>query len=834
MIDTRSFKKSISVFYSNILVAKGRDIIVDWFRARGWEPFPFQEETAEHYLTGKSGLLNAPTGSGKTYALFLPVLIEWLNANPNFQTKDNNGLQLIWITPLRALSKDIQKAMQLVCDELSIPWRIESRTGDTNQKTRAAQKKKMPEVLITTPESLHLLIASKNNNSFFKSIKTIVMDEWHELLGSKRGVQAELALSRLKHINPALKIWGISATIGNLDEALEVLLGNTYAVNRIATVVANIDKKVEVESILPDNVEEMPWGGHLGLTLLEKILPIIEKSTSTLIFTNTRSQAEIWYQNVLKVAPHLAGIIAMHHGSIDMEVRQWVEAELSKGTLKAVVCTSSLDLGVDFWPVETVIQIGGSKGIARFSQRAGRSGHQPGSTSKIYFLPTHSLELIESAALQHALNIKYFEKREPVINPIDVLVQYAVTLAVGDGMDADEIYKEVKTTFSFQHLRAEEWQQVLNFITTGGKSLVQYDEFSRVKVNADGRFIIDGRRKAMRHRLQIGTIVGDTMIKVAYVRGKSLGHIEEYFVARLSAGDVFWFAGKPLEFVHIKEMTAYVKKSKRKKGIVPQWMGGRMAFSSQLSELFRYKLTEYVEGKNNDIEFKTLKPLLDIQQKNSIIPTDSELLIEYSKSKEGHHYFFYPFEGRTVHEGMAAVVGYRIAQIKKASFSIAMNDYGFELLSDEPVPVQQAIDEGLFSIENLFEDIQKSINATEMARRAFRDIAVIAGLVFQGYPGKYKKGKHLQASSQLIFDVFEQYDDKNLLRQQAFKEVYENQVDEVRMRVAFKRIQNQEIKFIETERFSPFAFPIMTDRLRSKFSNESMAERIRKMTLVSG
>jgi len=486
---------------------------------------------------------------------------------------------------------------------------------------------------------------------------------------------------------------------------------------------------------------------------------------------------------------------------------------LSDGDLKVVVCTSSLDLGVDFWPVETVVQIGGAKGIARFSQRAGRSGHQPGSISKIYFLPTHSLELIESAALKHALKVKYFEKRLPIINPIDVLVQYAVSLSVGEGMQAEQTYQEIKTTFSYADLSEEQWQQVLNFITTGGQSLVQYDEFSRVKKVAD-LFVIADRRKAMQHRLQIGTIVGDTMLKVNYIRGRSLGHIEEYFVSRLNEGDMFWFAGRALEFVHIKGMTVYVRKSKKKKGIVPQWMGGRMSFSSQLSELFRMKLTEYVKGNNTDIELQTLKPLLDVQQSRSIIPTENEFLIEYSKSRDGHHYFFYPFEGRMVHEGMAAVVGYRIAQRKASTFSIAMNDYGFELLTDEPIPLEAALKNDLFTTENLF---------------TFRDIAVIAGLVFQGYPGKYKKGKHLQASSQLIFDVFQQYDDKNLLLLQAFKEVYENQVDEVRMRVAFKRIQKQSIHFIETDRFSPFAFPIMTDRLRSKFSNESMADRVRKM-----
>ncbi len=814
------------------MVAKGRDIISDWFRSRNWDPFPFQEETAEYYLQGKSGLLNAPTGSGKTYALFLPVLVEWLNENPNFQTKKNNGLQLIWITPLRALSKDIQKAMQAVCDELSIPWRIEFRTGDTDTKTRQRQKKSMPEVLITTPESLHLLLASKNYPKFFKNLKAFVVDEWHELLGSKRGVQAELAISRLIHLKPDLKIWAISATIGNLDQALEVLLGTSFKAKEIATVRSRVKKNLEVVSIMPEDASEMPWAGHLGIALLEKILPVINESRSTLIFTNTRAQCEIWYQRILEVAPELAGIMAMHHGSIDKEVRQWVEAELGQGNLKAVVCTSSLDLGVDFWPVETVIQIGGPKGVARFSQRAGRSGHQPGALSKIYFLPTHSLELIEAAALKHALNVGHFEARVPVHHPIDVLVQYMVTLSIGEGLDPEQIFEEVRCTYAFKDITRDEWDALLFFITTGGRSLNQYDEFSKVFKDPEGIFRIADRRKAMQHRIQIGTIVSDVMMKVKYQRGAVLGHIEEYFVSRLKEGNVFWFAGRPLEFIRLKGMTVEVRKTNRKKGIVPQYMGGRMAFSSQISELIRLKLTEYIEAKTDEPEFKCLDPLLEIQKERSIIPKADEFLIEVATTRDGFHYFFYPFEGRLIHEGMAALIGYRISKLQKASFSIAMNDYGFELLCDEALPLEEALKNDLFSVENLFDDIQKSINSTEMARRVFRDISVIAGLIFQGYPGKYKKGKHLQSSSQLIFDVFEKYDPDNLLFKQAFQEVYQNQVDEVRMRIALKRIQSQTIRVMHTKRFSPFAFPILADRLRTKMSTEELRDRIKKMSVV--
>ena len=384
------------------------NIGTQWFEKQKWQPFPFQLEAWDAHLSGHNGLVNAPTGSGKTYSLIIPILIEFIRDKNLLELSSRkqatqNGLQAIWITPIRALAREIQYAAQRAAIELGLDWDIAVRSGDTTTKERTRQKKKPPELLITTPESLHLLLASKGYSKYFRHLKTIVVDEWHELVGSKRGVQMELALSRLKGFLPQLKVWGISATIGNMEEALEVLLGNTYLNGDYKVIRSNIQKQVAIESLLPDEIEKFPWAGHLGITMLEKVLPIIEQSKSTLIFTNTRSFCEIWYQKLLAVAPELAGIIAMHHGSISRELRDWVEGALHDGTLKAVVCTSSLDLGVDFRPVETIIQVGSPKGVARFIQRAGRSGHQPGAVSKIYFVPTHSLELLESAALRQAV-----------------------------------------------------------------------------------------------------------------------------------------------------------------------------------------------------------------------------------------------------------------------------------------------------------------------------------------------------------------------------------------------------------------------------------------------
>lgn len=811
-------------------MTEGKQRIYDWFTSQNWEVFPFQEEVWNAFLDGNNGLLNAPTGSGKTFALWMPNLIRWIDNHPeNYQELENNGLQVLWITPLRALAKDIQTALQTSVDELGIPWEIGRRTGDVSTSIKQKQNRKMPEVLITTPESIHVLLAQKNYARHFKNLQCVVIDEWHELLGSKRGIQTELALSRLKSVKQSLQIWGISATIGNLEEALEVLLGVDHSSENSTIIRADIKKEMKISTVIPDEVETFPWSGHLGLNLLHKITPIIDAYTSTLVFTNTRGQAEAWFQNILAARPDYAGQIALHHGSLDREVRNWVEQALHEGILKAVVCTSSLDLGVDFRPVDTVIQIGSPKGVARFMQRAGRSGHRPGATSSIYFVPTHALELVEAAALKSAVDESEMESRDPILKPIDVLVQYLVTLAVSDGFKPDEIFDEVRKTFAYQTLTAHEWDWILTFITTGGKSLGKYPEYSKVIIDDEGIYRVTDRKIARRHRMSIGTITSDSMMRVKYLSGGNLGSIEETFIASLNIGDKFWFAGRNLELIQLKEMTAYVRRAKGTKSKVPSWQGGRMSLSSNMTKLLRNTMQKAINGNAQSEEIDTIKPILDVQKKWSILPGENQFLIEKSFSREGCHVFFYPFEGRYVHEGMSALVAHRISKMIPITFSIAMNDYGFELLSDQDIPIEKALNDNLFSPDNLIEDITASLNNSELAKRKFWEIGQVAGLVFHGFPGEQRKTKHLRMSTSLMFDVFTEYEPDHLLVQQAFEEVLFFQLDELRLRKVLHKIQNQEIVLNHTERFTPYAFPIMVDRLRGKLSSEKLIDRVRKM-----
>lgn len=807
----------------------GWQAIEQWLAAKDLKPFAFQEEAWEHYLQGRSGLVNAPTGFGKTFSLFLGVVIRWLNQPlPERQ----QGLQLLWVTPLRALAKDIGRAMEEALDELNVPWKVGIRSGDTAPGIREQQKKQMPEVLIITPESIHILLAQKEYSKRFKGLHTVVIDEWHELLGSKRGVLVELGLSRLRGLakqeGQMLQTWGISATIGNLDEALDVLMGNS---GLPATIVrAKVHKQVAVHCILPDEIEKYPWAGHLGIRLLHKILPVIESSRTTLLFTNTRGQSEIWYQQILKHHPELAGAIALHHGSIDSELRIWVEEALHTGTLKLVVCTSSLDLGVDFRPVDTVIQVGSPKGVARFLQRAGRSGHRPDAVSNIWFLPTHSLELVEAAALKSAMQENLIESRMPVVLAYDVLLQYLMTLGVSDGFHPEEIWQEVTSTFCYRDITREEWQWMLAFLTTGGEALHSYDEFRKLHKVGDTYHCVS-RQQAMRHRLHIGTIVSDAMLKVRFMTGGFIGLIEEYFVSRLSPGDAFSLGGKILEFVMIKDMTVLVRKSTSKKSIVPSWNGGRMPLSANLGMMLRRKFHEAMSGGTQEEEIRILQPLFELQQMLSHIPQEDELLMEQIQTKDGYHLFVYPFEGRLVHEVMAALLAWRISQRHPITFSIAMNDYGFELLSDQPIPVDDTNAHELLSPENLTEDLQRSVNATEMARRKFRDIAVIAGLIFQGYPGQHKANRHLQSSASLIFNVFNDYDPNNLLVRQAFNEAFFYQMEEARLRETMGRIAQHRIVITFPQRLTPFCFPIKVDSLREQLTSEKLEDRIKKMIL---
>ena len=801
-----------------------------WFKAQGWQPFEFQREVWQGMLQNRWGLLHASTGSGKTLASWFGALL-LCQKRAQIQV---TGLRVLWITPMRALAADTTLTLEQSALNLVPHWRVEMRTSDTTAGLRAKQNKSLAQTLVTTPESLSLLLTNPDAKARLSQVQVVIVDEWHELMGSKRGVQVQLALARLAHWQPDLVVWGMSATLANLPEALQTLCLSTT--KRPMLVSDNHHKVIHVDTLLPAQVDRFAWAGHLGLTLAPQVAVQILSAQSSLVFVNTRSQAERWYQALLDVEPSLAGVLALHHGSLDQSVRQWVEKGLKQGELRAVVCTASLDLGVAFLPVQRVLQIGSAKGVARLLQRAGRAGHAPGRISRITLVPTNSLEILEAVAAQDAVKHRCIEARTSPTAPMDVLVQHLVTVALGGGFSPDDLFNEIKTSAAYRHLTRDQWTWALSFVSNGGSALGAYPDYQRVHPDEFGIWRVPDRALARRHRMSVGTITSDSMMTVRYWGarggGSRLGQVEESFIARLKRGDCFTFAGRLLELVRVQDMTAFVRRAQGTRAAVPRWMGGNMPLSSTLSDAMLKRLDQWREGAlrdDNSPDWQAILPLLETQRDWSALPGTHCLLVEWWKSREGTHLFFYPFAGRHVHLGLSSLLAWRIAQQQPLTFSLAVNDYGFEMLCAQSLDVSTVIDSQLLSIDNLASDIQASLNAGELAQRRFREIARVAGLVFQGYPGAKKTTRQVQASSSLFYQVFENHDPDNQLLLQAREEVLRMELDIERLQGTLNRLRGLPIVLRQLERPTPFALPLVVERLRERLSTEKLSERVARL-----
>jgi ATP-dependent Lhr-like helicase len=818
------------------LAATKTDPVELWFARGGWKPFPFQRETWHLMKQGRSGLLHATTGAGKTLAVGLGAWLALRSAPSGF----DDALEMLWVTPMRALAADTERSLETAlqgvaeCDSEGEPaWRLASRTGDTSTSQRASQARRPPRLLITTPESLSLMLSRENASETFARLRCVVVDEWHELVGNKRGVQVQLALARLRGWRPGLMVWGMSATLGNLDYAKRSLLG-PEAASAGALVQGKLDKKLVIDTLPPKSPERFPWGGHLGIAMAPAVVAEIEAATSTLVFTNTRSQAELWYQRLLRLRPDWAGVIAIHHGSLDRDARELVERGLKEGVMKAVVCTSSLDLGVDFLPVERVLQIGSPKGVARMMQRAGRSGHAPGRVSRITLVPSHSLELVEGAAVKTAIAKQRIESRVSPDAPLDVLAQHCVTVALGGGFVPAELLAEVRGTVAYENLSEAAWSWCLQFIRQGGPSLTAYPDFRRVVPGADGVWRAADRDVGQRHRLNIGAIVSDASLTVQYgpaPRGAKLGTVEESFIARLRTGERFWFGGRLLELVRMQDSTAFVRAAKGG-GATPRWGGGRMPLSSTLADEMVEAFARAADGVYDSPELRAARPMLELQKRWSALPLPGTLLAETLRSREGWHLFVYPFAGREAHIGLASLLAWRAARDAPGTFSLAVNDYGFELLSGAPrdwAGPLPALLAPAADLADLTGQIVESLNAGELARRRFRDIAHISGLVVAGYPGQRKNARMMQVSSNLFYDVFRKFDPTNGLLRQAEREVLEDELDVRRLQSILEGMSRRALNLRALARCSPLAFPLMVEGFREKLSNEALSARVERM-----
>jgi ATP-dependent Lhr-like helicase len=809
-----------------------------WFNQQGWRPLPFQRQCWQAYLKGESGLIQVPTGSGKTYAAVMGPIAELL-AEAGVQERGSGsglaaGIRVLYITPLRALSRDLALAIQQPIEAMGWPIRVGIRNGDTATSERTRQLRTPPHVLITTPESLAVLLSNAKAPDLFGQLQAVVLDEWHELMGSKRGSQCELNLSWLRALRPQLRTWAISATIGNLEEAARAAVGASAPEPRLVS--ARVKRGTSIRSLLPDSIDGFPWAGHLGLRMYEELVGALEPDISTLLFTNTRNQAERWHQCLRFACPEMEGLMALHHSAIDRGEREAIEAGVKAGDLRWVVCTSSLDLGVDFQPVERVVQIGSAKNLARLLQRAGRSAHAPGGTSQVLFMPTNALELLEVSAMRRGLADGLVETRRPPQAPVDVLLQHLTTLACGPGFDPKAELAVVRSAWSFRDLSDATWQWCLRFLEQGGECLGAYPRYRKLEREGN-RLVVREKTIARLHRLNIGTITADRAVTVRFQRGAVLGHVEEAFVGRLKPGDVFFFAGRQLEFVRLRELTATVKASTKKTTTVPAWAGGQMALSDLISERLREEVDRCAralagESELDTPELRALEPLLVRQADLSVIPRADEFLVEVCRSKEGSHLYAYPFEGRFVHEGLGFLWAWRLARHRPSTITVSVNDYGFELLAPRGYPFEELLElhgDDLLDDRHLEADLEQAINLSELCRRRFRAIAQISGLVVNGYPGQAKSTGQLQISAALLFDVFSRHEPGNLLLAQARDEVLQQQLELPRIAAAVRRLMGCTLRLERTARPGPLAFPLLAERLNNRMSNESVLERIQRL-----
>ena len=798
-----------------------------WFSGKGWTPMPFQRQCWRAYLAGESGLLQVPTGAGKTYAAVLGPVAEML------QQPTPRGLQLLVITPLRALSRDLALAIEEPIAAMGWPLTVGIRNGDTASHVRSKQLRTPPQILITTPESLSVLLANAKAEALFADLQAVVLDEWHELMGSKRGSQCELCLGWLRRLRPQLRTWAISATIGNLEEAAQAAVGVGPAPQLVT---ATIRRSTAIRSLLPESIDGFPWGGHLGLRMYEQLVAGLDPAVSTLLFTNTRNQAERWHQCLRFACPEMEDALALHHSAIDRAEREAIEAQVKSGALRWVVCTSSLDLGVDFQPVERVVQIGSAKNLARLLQRAGRSAHCPGGTSQVLFMPTNALELLEVSAMRRGLEQGLVEHRRPPQLPLDVLLQHLTTLACGPGFEPEQELATVRSSWSFRELSDSQWQWCLEVLEHGGRCLGAYPRYRKLVWQGDRYRVVD-KAIARLHRFNIGTITADRSVTVRFVRGAVIGHVEEAFIGRLKPGDVFFFAGRQLEFVRLREMTAQVKATTRKSSTVPAWAGGQMALSDLLSGHLRQEVDRCARALAGETELDTpelraLEPLLQRQVDLSSLPRSDEILLEVCRSREGSHLFVFPFEGRFVHEGIGFLWAWRLARHKPSTVTVSVNDYGFELLAPKGYPFEELLDlhgDSLLAVDALEHDLEQAVNLSELCRRRFRAIAQVSGLISQSMPGQNKTGGQLQISAALLFDVFSKHEPDSLLLEQARREVLEEQLERPRLQAALERMAASRWRLERTARPGPLAFPLLVERLNNRLSNESLLERVQRL-----
>lgn len=827
-------KTPVKEFIPNASIPGLHPKLKAWLETQKLTPLPFQREAWQAYAEGKSGLIVAGTGRGKSYAALLGPLSDLIQ-----QEGRASAPHTLVISPLRALCRDLTRSISRPIESLGLKIKYDERTGDSSAYRKKKMRETLPHLLVTTPESLALMLSYPGSGQLFTSLQTIVVDEWHALLGSKRGVMLELQLAHLRSVAPNLKVWGLSATLAAPDYAMEALIpkGNNHLVAEVTAA------RLQFEVLHPTDLSRMPRSGHYGLGMVPSVLKALDPGRSTLIFTNTRAQAEAWYGALVASRPEWTEKFALHHGSLSVGNRQAVEKGLIEGSIPFVICTSSLELGIDLPKVDRVMHIGSPKSLGRLRQRAGRAAHHPQGIPSITLVPTFGLQILEQVALMTLESQGKIEPTPEMVAPLDVLCQHMVNRGLGDGFVADDLYQEVTThCYAYRDLPRDVFDQALRFVHQGGDALQAYPQYKKLSLGKDGRYVVLDTRIMHLQRLNMGTILSDVNLDVKMISGKSLGHVDESFASRLNPGDSFAFAGQALEFVRLHENALIVKKTSKPPREFPIWSGGRLPYSPFLTQEIRATLgaarspgaakakhRDPVNGKLAIELLGYLGPLLEIQKRESRVPGADELLLESVIGRDGTYLFMFPFGGFSLNEAAALIMAMRLSRIHSATFAINANDMGCALLTKpgyDFTPLQQP---EFWSQENLASDIDAALGLATLSKRHFHQIARIAGLIYPQYPGQKKTTRVTQASSGLLYDVLHRFEPNHILVTQAHAETRQRILADERLLPFWENLRSLRLCWSEPKIIAPLAAPLWLERFGSHLANEEIAQRLQNM-----
>ncbi len=778
-----------------------------WFRSRGWAPHPHQLVMVEAAVAGESALLIAPTGGGKTLAGFLPSLIE-------LAERPREGLHTLYISPLKALAVDIQRNLEDPIAEMRLPIRTETRTGDTPESKRRRQRAHPPQILMTTPESLALLLSYTDSAAIFRHLRCVIVDELHALAGTKRGDLLALGLARLARLAPAARRVGLSATVAEPDQLLAWLSKTGLSEGgdvRLVTGRAGASADVEILTTR----ERLPWAGHMAMHALGEVYQRIRGHRTTLVFVNTRAQAELVFQELWRINEDNLPI-ALHHGSLAAEQRRKVEAAMAGGKLRAVVATSSLDLGIDWAAVDLVVQIGAPKGASRLVQRIGRANHRLDEPSRALLVPANRFEVLECRAAVDAVAAMSLDGERPRPGGLDVLAQHMLGMACADPFRPDDLYDEVVCAAPYAGLARDEFDDVLDFVATGGYALGNYERFHRLVMRDDGRMAVAGPAVARQYRMNVGTITQEAMLRVRLNRGPVLGEVEEYFVQGLTPGDTFVFAGQLLKFLGIREMEAQVAKGGTGEPKVPAYAGGRLPLTSALADRVRAMLADPAQWPNLP---EDVQEWLRLQRWRSVLPARDGLLVE-SFPKAGKRFLVvYAFEGRNAHQTLGMLLTRRMERMGCGPLGFVATDYVLAVWSLRTPRDMDA----LFDQDMLGDDLEAWMDESSMLRRTFRNVALITGVIDRRHPGQEKSGRQVTFSSDLIYDVLRKHDPGHVLLRATRADAAGGLTDIRRLSDFLARVKGR-ITHKDLERISPLAVPVILEIGRERVDGSATDE----------